>query len=152
MTIQDLTEEQIDILGDFVRVQTPELPEPKSPQRKTPSPITFRVSDDERAQLQILAGASSVSAYIRRCVFHGDIPPNIRTRQPLIKDQQAIAKLLGLLGETRIANNLNQIAHHANMDKLEVNDTVLSQIEEAYQHVQSMRAALIKALGLIEDV
>ena len=151
MSIQDLTEEQIDILGDFSRSRIVEPPEADKPSRKYPSPITFRVSEDERQQLSVLAGSLSVSAYIRRCVFPSDAPIKIRHAQPLIKDQQAISRVLGLLGETRIANNLNQIAHHANMGTLDVDDHVIDQIEEAYEHVRSMRAALIKALGLIED-
>ena len=62
-----------------------------------------------------------------------------------------MAQILALLGETRIANNLNQLAHKANMGELVMSESNLDQLEEAYAHVQSMRAALIKAIGLIEQ-
>ena len=61
-----------------------------------------------------------------------------------------MSKALGLLGQSRMANNLNQLAHHANTGSLLVDEETLSQISEAYEHVIAMRDALIRALGLLD--
>ena len=71
-----------------------------------------------------------------------------RRRHQSVADEQSLARTLSMLGETRIANNLNQLAHKANMGELKMNSSTLAQIEEAYDHFQAMRAALIKAIGM----
>ena len=62
-------------------------------------------------------------------------------------DQQAIAQILGLLGQSRIANNLNQLAYHANIGALVMDDETREQISEANNHVAFLRQTLIKMLG-----
>jgi hypothetical protein len=54
-------------------------------------------------------------------------------------------------GASRIANNLNQLAHHANTGTLLLDETTLTKIEEPYAHVVAMRNALMRALGLMEE-
>jgi len=61
-----------------------------------------------------------------------------------------MARALALLGASRIANNLNQLAHKANMGSLIMDDNALAQIDETYSHVRLMRDELVSALGLIE--
>lgn len=63
-------------------------------------------------------------------------------------DKQALARVLGLLGQSRIANNLNQLAYHANCGSLLLDDQTQEEIHEACTHVVAMRADLLKALGL----
>jgi hypothetical protein len=55
-----------------------------------------------------------------------------------------------LLGQSRIANNLNQLAYHANIGALPIDDIIKAQITEAYGHGLFLRKTLIKALGLRE--
>lgn len=119
--------------------------------RKRPSPITFRLTDDERERLKNLSEGMPVSAYIRACVFGENVARRKRRSYTPVADQKAMAKALAMLGATRIANNLNQLAYHANAGSLLVDDDTLGKIEEAYGHVCSMRAALINALGLQAD-
>lgn len=123
----------------------------KQPKRH-PSPITLRLTDEERAMLKDLAAGMSVSAYIRKCVFGNDTAPRkVRSRVP-VKDELALARVLGMLGQSRIANNLNQIAYHANAGSLVVDEQCTKEIHEAYGHVISMRGDLINALGLNESI
>lgn len=119
--------------------------------KKHPSPITLRVTDKERERLKAAAAGMSVSAYIRKCVF-GDAsaPRKIRTKVP-VKDQAALARVLGMLGQSRIANNLNQLAYQANAGSLLIDEKTEKEINEAYAHTLFMRAQLVKALGLIEQ-
>ncbi len=121
-------------------------PAPK-PKKKTPR-ITLRLSEEELGKLKDLSGGMSVSAYVRKCVFGKDASPRkVRLRAP-VKDQQALAQVLGLLGQTHFANNLNQIAREANCGSLLMDEQTESDIKLACAHIAWMRLKLIEALGL----
>ncbi len=118
---------------------------------KTASPITLRLTEDERARLLHLSEGSGMSAYIRKCIFGGDVTrrKKRRSHKP-VADRAALAKLLGLLGGSRMANNLNQLAFYANSGSLPVDEDTRNKINEAYAHICVMRTELIKALGLVD--
>ena len=65
-----------------------------------------------------------------------------------MKDQQALTQLLALLGQTRLANNLNQIARSANSGSLLIDEDTERLIVEARDEVADMRRILMGALGL----
>lgn len=90
--------------------------------RKTPSPFSLRLTFEERTRLEQEVGAMPLGAYIRSRLFSESAPPARRRRgkQP-VKDHQALAKMLGLLGQFRLASNLNQLAKAANTGSLPVN-------------------------------
>jgi hypothetical protein len=93
----------------------------------------------------------TVSAFVRQRLFgEGGGRRRPRDRKP-VADQQAMARALALLGQSRIANNLNQLAHHANMGRLPVDDATVARIDEAYAFVVSLRQALLLALGRTGD-
>ena len=117
------------------------------PRKKTPR-ITLRLSEDELARLKDLSGAMSVSAYVRNCLFGKEASPRkVRLRVP-VKDQEALAQVLGLLGQTHFANNLNQIAREANCGSLLMDEQTENDIKMACAHIAWMRLKLIEALGL----
>ena len=118
--------------------------------KKHPSPVTLRLTESERAKLKELAQGMSMSAYIRACVFQEKAEKRNRVVRVPVQDHAVLAELLGLLGQSRIANNLNQLAYQANIGSLSVDDLTLSQIEEAYHAVREMRFLLVKSLGLRE--
>jgi len=117
--------------------------------RKKPAPrLTLRLTEDELTQLRNLSSGISLSAYIRKCVFGKNTAPRkIRSRVP-VKDQEALAQVLGLLGQTRIANNLNQIAYEANCGSLLMDQETENEIKLACAHIAWIRVKLIEALGL----
>lgn len=122
----------------------------KQTKKKQLSPLSVRFTEDERKRLEKAASGMSLNAYIRRCIFGKAAEARkVRNRIP-VKDQQSLARVLGLLGQTRIANNLNQIAREANMGSLLLDDQTEIEINKACSHIAFMRAELIKALGLIE--
>ena len=131
-------------------------PSPTSPSRKTPRHkttrdcprITLRLSVDDHARLQELADGMALSTYIRSKAL-GESLPRRKLRSPAsVADKQALAQILALLGQSRIANNLNQLAYHANVGALPVDDATRGQISDAYAHVLFLRKTLINALGL----
>ena len=120
----------------------------KNPKRdKTLSPVTLRLTKDEISKLNKLSKGLSRSAYIRKCLFgKATAPRKVRSRVP-VKDQEALAQVLGLLGQTRIANNLNQIAYEANCGSLLMDEETENEIKMACAHIAWIRVKLIEALG-----
>ena len=122
------------------------------PKKKRPSLITLRLTDEERDKLKIAADDMPVGAYIRRCVFGMDVAPRKkRLSHKPVADQKAIAHILSMLGQTRIANNLNQLAYQANCGSLLLDDDTNKQIKETCAYIAFMRVKLIEALGLKEE-
>lgn len=118
---------------------------------KYPPPFSMRFTDDERKALELAAAGRPLAAYIRWLIFKEDMPemPKKRTRgESANPDHKELARLLGALGKSRIANNINQLAKAANSGSLPVNHDVLNSLNDAVETVHWMRESLIKALGL----
>ena len=115
--------------------------------RRAISPLTLRLTPDERERLEELAAGMTLSTYVRACVFGEEVKRRRRRSKDTVADKKAIAEALALLGQSRIANNLNQLAYHANIGALEITGKERDHIEEAYAHVLAIRALLVTALG-----
>jgi len=110
--------------------------------------VTLRLSVEDHARLQELANGMALSTYIRAQAL-GEALPRRKTRSNAsVADKRALAQILGLLGQSRIANNLNQLAYHANIGSLVMDEETQAQIEQAYDHIIFLRQSLIKALGM----
>ncbi|MEO1457302.1 MAG: plasmid mobilization relaxosome protein MobC [Pseudomonadota bacterium] len=109
--------------------------------------MTVRLSPTDHAKLTELADGMALSVYLRASAL-GEELPRRRRSGATIEDRAAIAKLLGLLGQSRIANNLNQLAYHANIGTLLMDDDARADLNEAYELVVTMRTTLLHALGL----
>lgn len=119
------------------------------PKKKYPAPLTYRPKDEaERQSVLNAARGMSVSEYIRRCVHGADVAPRKRKARIPARDEQSLAQVLARLGQSRMANNLNQIAYHANCGSLAMDEATVQQINEACAHIAWMRVKLIEALGL----
>lgn len=120
---------------------------------KAAAPFSIRFTDKERAILAREAGTLSLAAHIRTKLF-GDAVSRRRSRNPSRKpqrpsvDRQALGRVLGELGKSRLASNMNQIAKAANMGALPVTPELLSDLKNACADIRTMRAMLIGALGL----
>ena len=125
--------------------------DPSTPQPRKPATVTLRLTAEERDRLEELAAGMTLSAYVRACVFQGEESRRRkrRARRP-VQDRRAIAQVLGLLGQTRIANNLNQLAYQANIGALAMDDDAQSELEEVYGLVRTIRGDLITALNLCD--
>ena len=113
------------------------------------SPFTMRLNPQEREKLAQLAQDMNMSqaAFIRAKVFDG--LPLKQKKIAATLDHQTLAKLLMMLGESRIANNLNQLAKHANCGTLELDSKELEvQLNESYEAVIWMRQTLLQSMGL----
>lgn len=124
---------------------------PRCKQRR-PAPFSLRLSEEERARLLEYAGQQPLGAYIRSCLPLGEAQTKRRKspRRPSV-DEAAIAKALSILGASRLASNLNQLAHSANVGRLSASGRTEKMLEQACADVAAMRAALIQALGLTPE-
>ncbi|MEM9375614.1 MAG: hypothetical protein AAGA72_05300 [Pseudomonadota bacterium] len=120
-------------------------------ERKHPPPFSIRFTDEERAILKRDAGGLSWSAYIRSKLFADE--PTLsqrltRKRSSPDVDHALLAQVLGELGRSRLASNLNQIAKAANIGTLPVTPELELELKDACAAVKDMRATLITALGI----
>ncbi|NDW06497.1 plasmid mobilization protein [Jiella pacifica] len=109
--------------------------------------VTVRFSPKDYERLQTLADGMTLSVYVRAMALGEELNRRNSRSPASIADKAAVAEILGLLGESRIANNLNQLAYHANVGTLAIDDESRSKIDETYQMIFAMRCLLLKALG-----
>lgn len=125
---------------------------PKAKPKHLP-PFSIRFTEEERAELEQAAGALTLAAYIRLKLFSEDgepTSPRMKTRKkpsPSI-EMTIIGQLLGLLGNARLASNLNQLAKAANIGALPVTPETEKELQETCADVREMRLFLIKAMGI----
>lgn len=119
----------------------------KTGKRRDRSPLTLRLTPEERLRLEELAAGMTLSAYVRACVFGAETANRKRRPKNTVEDKKAVAEALALLGQSRIASNLNQLAYHANVGALIVDEQEKADIAEANAHLLAIRTLLVKALG-----
>jgi hypothetical protein len=108
----------------------------------------LRLTHEERFRLEYDAGDQPIGAYIRSKLFDHAQPHQRRRQKRPVKDHQALGRLLGELGKTRLANNLNQLARAANSGSLPVTPDTEKALREACADVRWLRQSLMEALGL----
>ena len=118
--------------------------------QKRPAPFSLRLSFEEKQKLIEDAGRQSISAYIKSRLFDPDTPVKQARGLNPVKDQKALAQLLGMLGSSRIARNLNELADAARVGALPINEDTEKAIKRACDDVRIMRRFLLAALGIRE--
>ena len=122
------------------------MPEQRSSRR--PAPLSLRLTPEERLRLERDAAGVSLSAYVKARLF-GDSAAPVRTRGKFpVRDHQALSAVLAKLGQSRIANNLNQLARAANAGALDLTPEIEAELRKAAAEVAVIRQLLIEALGL----
>ncbi len=119
--------------------------------KKTLPPFSLRLTPVERAQLENDAAGMSLGAYIRSRLFDSSVPKRRTRNKHPVKDHQELAKVLGELGKSRLANNLNQLAKAANTGSLEVTPKTEQALQQACSDIHWMRHVLMTAMGLTEE-
>lgn len=117
------------------------------PSRRKAKPVTLRLTEAERKKLEELAEGMTLSTYIRACLFAKEEKRRKRRPGSIVADKKSVAEALALLGQSRIASNLNQLAYQANVGALVIEDRERAMIGEAYGYVLSIRTLLVAALG-----
>ena len=133
----------------FEEAATTENATSRKPEKRI-SPLSVRFTQAERAMLRERAGQQSLSAYVRDTVLDGKTAPR-RKAQTTTIDHALIGKALGLLGKSRLSQNMNQIAKGINQATLPLTPDVLLDLKDACEDIRLMRKALLIALGLQGD-
>jgi len=121
---------------------------PQRPPKPKMFPFSLRFTAEERERLRREAGTRSLAAYIRfKLLGESASPRKFKRRNPSL-DHAALGRVLGALGQSRLASNLNQIAKVANMGALPVSPELEQELHEACADVRAMRQSLIAALGI----
>ena len=91
--------------------------------KKQPSPFSIRFTEQERKSIEQAAGDSALL---------GGLPTIYSNpQQEAGKEHKLLAELIALLGQSRIASNINQLAKAVNSGSLPVNQDVLQSLEES---------------------
>ncbi len=122
-----------------------------SEKKATFSPISLRVSPEEKARLERDAGDMTQSAYIREQLFGDQVAPRKRRMKRPVKDHRTVAQLFALIKQTQAWNNLNQIARGINSNTWVVSPESERMLQEACKAIIEIRSMLMKALGLNES-
>lgn len=110
-------------------------------------PFSIRLSAGDRVRLEAEAQGMPLGAYIKAKAL-GDPPLK---RVATVADRQALAQALALLGKTHYANNLNQLAHLANMGALPLTAEVMAELESTLRLIGEVRGLIVKAMGVRKD-
>lgn len=131
---------------DFNKLAAAAKPKPRA-KPKCPPPFSLRLSFEERARLVRDAAGMSLGAYIRERLFGEDVAPRKTRGKFPVKDHEALGRVLGALGSSRLSSNLNQLAKAANTGSLPVTPETEAELREACAAVLVMREELLLALG-----
>jgi hypothetical protein len=118
---------------------------------KRPPPFSLRLTDTERARLLDEAAGTPLGTYIKAKVLGGVPPVRMRRSGLPVADRQALARVLALLGRSRVPNNLNQLAHAANIGTLPLTPETVAELRECLRFVRDIRDLLLDALGLLPE-
>lgn len=116
--------------------------------KKSSSPFCLRLSACERSRLEKDAAGLSLAEHTRQKLFDESVPKRQTRGKYPVKDHKALGQVLGELGRTRMANNLNQLAKSVNLGCLILNPDEKAVLFAACADIREIKTMLIKALGL----
>lgn len=116
---------------------------------KSLAPFSLRLTAEERARLVAEAKGAPLGTYIKAKAL--GTPLRMRGSGVSVEDRQSLAKVLALLGGSRLASNLNQLARLANTGALPVDTETESELTDAVSIIREIRLLLLIALGMKDD-
>ncbi|QIK41661.1 hypothetical protein [Pontivivens nitratireducens] len=112
-----------------------------------PPPFSLRLTYEERARLDAERAGMTLAAYIRERLFGVDAAPRKKRGNSPVQDKEALGRMAGALGQSRLSQNMNQLAKAVNSGSLPVTPETEAEIKEACREISEMRAELLAALG-----
>lgn len=110
---------------------------------KREAPFSLRLSFAEKAALRDLAGDMPLGAYIKAVL--NDAIANKKKIAPKT-DPNALGRVLGQLGKSKLSQNVNQLAKAVNVGALPVTLETETELRQACADIAAMRAELMRAL------
>ncbi|WP_295537607.1 hypothetical protein [uncultured Thioclava sp.] len=115
--------------------------------QKYPPPFSIRFTFEERARLDAERGRSTLSAHIRERLFGDEVSPRRKPGNCPIQDAEALGRVLGALGGSRLSSNVNQLAKAVNTGSLPVTPETEADLVAACEEIKALRTELLRALG-----
>lgn len=125
------------------------IAKPEAKKADYPPPFSLRLTYEERARLDAERGEKSIAAYIRERLFGANAAPRKKRGNSPVQDKEALGRMAGALGQSRLSQNMNQLAKAVNTGSLPVTPETEAEIKEACREISEMRAALLAALGKV---
>ena len=119
----------------------------KAEKASYPPPFSIRLTFEERARLDAERGRQSLAAHIRTRLFGEDVAVRRKPGNSTIIDAEALGRVLGALGGSRLSSNLNQLAKAVNTGSLPVTPETEADLVAACEEVRALRNDLLRALG-----
>lgn len=123
------------------------IAKPEGEAAKYPPPFSLRLNYEERARLDAERGDQSLAAYIRERLFGDHAAPRKKRGNSPVQDKEALGRMAGALGQSRLSQNMNQLAKAVNTGSLPVTPETEAEIKEACRDISEMRKELMAALG-----
>lgn len=112
------------------------------------TPVSIRLTEEERSRLVAEAGKRTLGEYIRTRLFNGESRPR-RWQEPKT-DARQLAHVLAMLGQSDLAPMLREMLQAARVGALPVNQETEEAIRSACNATLEIRQRLMVGLGLIE--
>lgn len=107
-------------------------------------PVSIRLTEEERSQLEIEAGSAPLSVHLRARLLAGTGLRRAETHFRYVD----FGRLLSQLGQSNISSSLADLAEAARNGALPVNPDTERALNDACSAVMTMRSELLQALGL----
>lgn len=129
------------------------MPKFKLSRGQMPSPISLRLTAHEKQQLIVAAKGHTISGYIRHRLFENEPAESVRAARGsfVVKDHQALAKVLALLGKSSLASSMAILADAARIGSLPITEETEAELRHACHDISAIKTLIMKALAIQED-
>lgn len=118
------------------------------PKRHRPSPLSIRITDEERAILERKAGKRSLGAYVRDAALGEEQAPRRKAAAKPSLDYALLGQILGKLGQSEQVACLFLLLAAAEADRITMAEEERTALHAACADMREVRALVMGALGL----
>lgn len=125
---------------------------PRNSHSKT-RPVSVRLTEQERALLENVAGRQSLSSFMRECALMqaGQAPKPRKEQQRPTEQKVQLAQILALLGASDIFRSMSTFAKLSEQGALPLTEETETQIKTACLNIKQTKTLLMRALRVKED-
>jgi len=116
--------------------------------REAAKPFSVRLTASEKQLLVAKAGAIPLGLFIRNRLLGDTAAPRAARRGAPVGDRDLLARILAMLGRSRLVESLSDLASAAASGSLVFDPEIKSLIRRACDDLHAMRLMLMQALGL----
>jgi len=114
--------------------------------------IDLRLSEAERAALEVRAGRQPLGAYIRTQLFAAnDTTPPRRAHGFSRDDRKLLAAVLARLGRSGLPDTLHELREAARSGSVLLDPAAMAKLENACADTAAIKSVIMRALRIKED-